>query len=66
MKRKYILGALPAVLLVAVPLYFSGGHQAPEGQPPLQNLTPQNLAEIKNEFNAAKSKARLLLLMSPT
>jgi hypothetical protein len=61
-KTKYILGTL----LVGALLYFSRGHQAPQSQPPLANLTAQNLADVKDRFNAAKSEARLLLLMSPT
>ncbi len=66
MKTKYILGTLLAVLLVGALLYLSRGHQAPQSQPPLGNLTAQNLADVKDRFNAAKNDARLLLLMSPT
>lgn len=66
MKSKYILGALVAVLLLAGIVYFYSGSQAPSGQPPLQSLTVQNVAEVKNEFNAAKDDVRVLLLLSPT
>jgi hypothetical protein len=66
MNGKYILGALCAVVLRAVFVYFSGGGQAPSGQPPLQSLTAQNVAEVKNGFNAAKDDVRVLLLLSPT
>lgn len=66
MKRKYILGALLAVALLALLVYVYGGSQTPAGQPPLQSLTAQNVAEIKSEFNAAKDDVRLLLLLSPT
>jgi hypothetical protein len=66
MKRKYILGALLGVLLLAGLLYFYGGSQAPSGQPPLRSVTAQNLGELKSEFNAAKSNVRVLLLLSPT
>ena len=65
MKRGHMLGAVAALLVVGALLYFSGGHQAPPGQPPLRSLT-QDLSAIKNEFNSAKGEARLLLLMSPT
>jgi hypothetical protein len=65
MKRKYILGAL-AVLVLAALVYFYGGSQAPSGQPPLDSLTARNLAEVKNQFNAAKDEVRMLLLLSPT
>jgi hypothetical protein len=66
MKRKYILGWLLAVLLLAALVYFYGGSQAPPGQLPLQSLTTQNAAAVKNEFNAAKDDVRMLLLLSPT
>jgi hypothetical protein len=65
MKPKYILGALATVLLLAL-IYFYGGSQAPSGQPPLKSLTPQNVAEVKNQFNAANDDVRVLLLLSPT
>lgn len=66
MKRKYILGAPVAVLLLGALVYFYGGSQAPSGQPALQSLTAQNVTEVKNEFNAAKDDVRVLLLLSPT
>ena len=66
MKRKYVLGALAVVLLLAGFFYFSGGGQVPTGQPPLKNLTAQNVSDVKNEFNRAKGDVRVLLLLSPT
>ena len=66
MKRRYIIGALPAALLLAAVLYLYGGGQAPSGQPPLRNVTAQSAGEIRNEFNAAKDEPRVLLLLSPT
>jgi len=66
MKRKYSLGALVAVLVLAALLYFYGGSQAPAGQPPLDSLTARNVAEVKNQFNAAQDEVRVLLLLSPT
>jgi hypothetical protein len=66
MKRKYILGAVLVALLAAAVLYFYGGGRTPAGQPPLENLSAQNVGEIKNEFNAAKDDVRVLLLLSPT
>ena len=65
MKCKYILGALLAVLVLAL-LYFYGGSQAPSGQHPLDSLRAGNVAEVKNQFNAAKNEVRVLLLLSPT
>ena len=66
MKRKYILSALAAVVLVAAFLSLYGGGQAPAGQAPLKRIDAQSITEIRDEFNAAKSDARVLLLLSPT
>ena len=66
MKRKYIVGAVPIALLIGAVLYLYGGGQAPAGQAPLRDITAQNVGELKNEFNAAKGEARVLLLLSPT
>ena len=66
MKRTYIIGAILVALLAGAGLYLYGRGQTPAGQPQLQNLTAQNMGEIKNEFNAAKDDVRVLLLLSPT
>ena len=66
MKRKYIINSAIGAILVAALIYFYGGSQTPSGQPPLRNLTAENLGELKREFNAAKSETRVLLLLSPT
>ena len=66
MKRKHIVAtALVAVLLAAV-LYLYGGGQTPSGQPPLSSVTAQNVADIKNQFNAVKGEVRVVILLSPT
>jgi hypothetical protein len=66
MNRKYILIGISTAALVAALLYFYGGSQVPPGQSPLQKLTAQNVAGIKNAFNASKGKVRVLVLLSPT
>jgi len=66
MKSKYITGAVLAAVIVAAGTYFYGGSQAPAGQPPLRDITAGGVAEIKNQFNAAKGEVRVLLLLSPT
>ena len=66
MNRKQILAALLAIALAGALYYLYGGSQTPAGQPPLQKLTTQNLAEVKSAFNAAKDDVRVLLLLSPT
>jgi len=57
MKKTYIVGAVLASLLIAAALYLYGGSQTPSGQPPLQNVTAQNVVEIRNDFNAAKKRS---------
>jgi hypothetical protein len=66
MSRKHVLIAALAIALAGVLFYFYGGHQAPTGQPPLRNLTTQNVGEVKDAFNAARDDVRVLLLLSPT
>ena len=66
MSRKQALIAALAIALAGAFFYFYGGHQTPTGQPPLRNLTTQNVVEVKNAFNAAKNDVRVLLLLSPT
>ncbi len=59
--------AVAAVLLVAAGLfYLYAGHQVPPGQPPLADITPQNLSAFESAFNQANEDVRLLLLLSPT
>ncbi|MDQ6706325.1 MAG: hypothetical protein M3Z85_10170 [Acidobacteriota bacterium] len=64
--KKRALIAVAALAILGTLLYFYGGHQVPPGQPALSSLTPENVSEIKNAFNSAKSEIRLLLLLSPT
>ena len=66
MKSKYIPAALVTVLLLAALVYFYGESHAPAGQPMLESLTAQNVAQVKNQFNAATDDVRILLLLSPT
>jgi len=64
--RKYILIAAFAVAAFGFLIYYGAGGRVPSGQPPVEKLTPQNVAVIKDAFNAAKGDVRLLLLLSPT
>ena len=66
MKVKYTLTTLMIVMLVAALFYTYGGSQAPAGQPKLESLTAQNVADVRNQFNSAKNTVRVLLLLSPT
>ena len=66
MKRKYIVAPVLVAVLLAAVLYLYGGGQTPPGQPPLRSVTAQNVADIKNQFNAARGDVRVVLLLSPT
>lgn len=66
MNHKYLRVAVLVTALAAILSSLSCGHQAPEGQPSLQTLTSQNVAEIKGAFNASSDEVRVLLLVSPT
>jgi len=66
MKSRYIVGTVVVAVLLAAVLYLYGGGQTPSGQPSLRSVTDQTVADIKNEFNAAKSEVRVVLLLSPT
>ena len=66
MKRKHIVGAFIALVVLVALFYFYGGSKTPSGQAPLRSLTAQNIGEIRDEFNATKSDVRVLLLLSPT
>ncbi len=66
MKRKHILIAAGGLALLAGLFYFNRAGQTPTGQPPLQNLTRENVAEIARAFNASAGDARVLMLLSPT
>ncbi|MGA8593510.1 MAG: hypothetical protein WB676_02090 [Bryobacteraceae bacterium] len=54
------------LILIGAATYFYGGSQTPSGQVPLERLTTQNVADVKNAFNVAKDDVRALLLLSPT
>jgi hypothetical protein len=66
MNRRYLVGGILTVAVIGALIYFYGGSQGPAGQAPLESLTAQNSANIKNRFNAAKDDVRVLLLLSPT
>jgi len=63
-KPKYITLALVIALALVAYWYYWGS--SPPGQPPLTSLTPMNLDQFKEAFNAAADRVRLVLLLSPT
>ena len=66
MNRRTIGLGLSALVVFAGLFYLYGGHQTPNGQPPLADLNAANLSELKNEFNGNKTNVRILVLLSPT
>ena len=66
MKQRYILGAVLILLVVGALVYIYGGSETPAGQAPLERLTPKNLADFSDAFNAAQDDVRVVLLLSPT
>jgi hypothetical protein len=61
---KVTLGLIGAVALLTA-VYFRG-HTTPPGQPPLTALNQNNFSEFRASFDAADTKPRLVLLLSPT
>ena len=59
-----------AKLLAAAALMYSvaacGPGRAPAGQPPMAVLTEQTLEVLRQEFNQASDRPRVVLLLSPT
>lgn len=65
-KRKWALLGIPSAIFLAVFCVVATSHKTPAGQPPLANVTPQSLAQLRQEFNASADSERVLLLISPT
>jgi hypothetical protein len=67
MKQRYVAaGGMLAAALAGAPVLLYGGQKVPAGQPPLRNLTDQNVAIVEKAFNAAQDDVRVLVLFSPT
>ena len=66
MRRKPMLAAIVVLALTGALVYYYGGSSAPSGQAPLDRLTTQNAADVRNAFNAAQDNVRLLVFLSPT
>ena len=68
MKRKILIvvfSIVPLGLLAFAYAYFNS-HKTPAGQPPLSDLTAQSLETFRTQFNSAKDRTRIILLLSPT
>jgi hypothetical protein len=58
--------ACAALILGGLLYYFYGGGTPPAGQHELIRLDPANFAQLRQEFNAAGDRVRLIALLSPT
>ena len=66
MTRKRVLWLAVAIAILAVGFYLWGSSSTPPGQPPLVSLNDANVSQFQQSFNAAASKTRIVLLLSPT
>lgn len=66
--KKSIAIAALAVALAAggAGWYYWGPVAMPVGQPPLLEITPQTIEQVRADFNAAADRPRIVALLSPT
>ena len=65
-KKKVIVLALIAVVLVLTAMYVWGPSSVPPGQEPLVALSNTNFSDFENAFDRDSDAPRLVLLLSPT
>jgi hypothetical protein len=65
--RHWLVGSAVAVAYVLVLLAapYLRSRVTPAGQPPLTELTPSSLDQLRDRFNAAEGE-RVLVMLSPT
>ena len=66
MKKKAVLLATTAILVLLAAVYLWGPSSVPPGQEPLVTLTSANFSEFENAFDRDTNVPRLVLLLSPT
>jgi hypothetical protein len=66
MKKSRIVLLLAAALAAAGLYYVYGGSSVPAGQAELVRLKPSNFSSLKDEFNAASQRTRVIVMLSPT
>jgi hypothetical protein len=64
-KKRAIILAAVAVLLLLVVAYLWAPSSVPPGQEPLLTLSSGNFSEFENTFDASADVPRLVLLLSP-
>jgi len=66
MKKKSIVLAVIAVVLLLAVAYLWGPSSVPPGQEPLVALSNANFSDFENVFDGDLDTPRLVLLLSPT
>lgn len=67
MKKAISITGLAVTLVgLAAAWYYWGPVAMPAGQPPLVEITPQTIEQLRAEFNAHAGKPRIVALLSPT
>ena len=66
MKKKSIVLAVIAVVLLLAVAYLWGPSSVPSGQEPLVALSNANFSDFENVFDGDLDTPRLVLLLSPT
>jgi hypothetical protein len=65
-KKRVIVLAVMAVVLLLPVLYLWGRPSVPQGQEPLLALSNANFSDFENAFDRDSDSPRLVLLLSPT
>jgi hypothetical protein len=63
---KLLAVAVAVAALTGAAWYQFGGHETSKGQPPLADLNPASLDQLRADFNASAGETRMILLLSPT
>ena len=66
MKKRALVFATAAILLVLGGVYLWGPPSVPSGQEPLVALANANFSEFENAFDRDGDIPRMVLLLSPT
>jgi hypothetical protein len=65
-KKKVIVLALTAIVLLLAAIYLWGPSSVPRGQEPLVTLSNINFSDFENAFDRDSDAPGLVLLLSPT
>jgi hypothetical protein len=65
-KKKVIVLALIAIVLLLAAIYLWGPSSVPRGQEPLVTLSNINFSDFENAFDRDSDAPGLVLLLSPT